>query len=64
MRIMCKNTIHWGRRRRFFISIERRMRARWLHGEWYSHNGVRWFNFGIASPNRHCWWAFTVWVYL
>lgn len=46
------------------IDVQHRMRARWVHGEWYNHGGNTWFNFGIANPRKHAWWAFTVYVYL
>lgn len=42
------------------ISVFRRYRAGWVHWELCKPH---FFSFGIASPNHHRWWAFTVYIY-
>lgn len=41
------------------FAIYRHYRAAWVHWEFCKH----FWSFGIANPNHHAWWAFTIYIY-
>lgn len=54
-------------RDRFYFSVHRRMRGCRFEVEWHNypeHTQTRYFSFGVASPKKYAWWAFSAGLWI
>lgn len=44
------------------FALYRRQRSSWFDTEWHSHGKYKWLNISVGHPDRHAWWAFSLYI--